>query len=122
MKEIIIVGIIFFVIAVTMEYYLKRKYNIDRKGNPLSKPIKRLKFILLTICFISYLVISSVLIFTYDDFQVMFVLIPFFIVISFIRGFMQWKYNRNANVWIQEIFSAISFTIFCITIGLLVYY
>ena len=122
MKEIIIVGIIFFVIAVTIEYFVKRKFNIDRKRTPLSKPIKRLQFILLTICFISYLVISFAIIIKYGDFNLGFVVLPFFIVISFIRGFIQWKYNRKANVWIQEIFSAISFTIFCITIGLLVYY
>ena len=121
MKELIIVGILFFVIAVVMEYSLKRKYNVDRKGNPLSKPIKRLQFILLTICFISYLVISSVLIFRYDDFNVMFVLIPFFIVISFIRGFMQWKYNRNANIWILENYGASILIIFFIVIGLMVY-
>ena len=100
---------------------VKRKYNIDRKGNPLSKQIKKLQNILLTICFILYLVISSALIFTYDDFNVLFILIPFFIVISFIRGFMQWKYNRNANVWILEIYGAIILTIFFIIFGLMVY-
>ncbi|MBO1913494.1 DUF4181 domain-containing protein, partial [Microvirga sp. 3-52] len=87
--------------------FLKRKYEIDRKGNPLSKPIKRLQFILLTICFISYLVIAFSFTITNGDFNLLFVLIPFFIVISFIRGFMQWKYNRNAKVWILETYSAI---------------
>ena len=123
MKElIIIIGILFFVIAVFMESFVKRKYNIDRKGNPLSKPIKRLQFILLTICFIIYLVILSTLVIKYDEFNALLVLFLFFIVISFIRGFIQWKYNRGANIWMQEISGAIIFTIFFITFGFVVYY
>ena len=121
MKELIIVGIVFIFIGFITEYLVKRKYNIDRKGNPLSKPIKERQFILLMICLIIYLVISSVLIFTYDEFNVMFLLIPFFIVISFIRGFMQWKYNRNANIWILEAYGASILIIFFIVFGLIVY-
>ncbi|QUW20286.1 DUF4181 domain-containing protein [Sporosarcina sp. Marseille-Q4063] len=121
MKELIVVGVVFIVIGFISEYFLKRKYNIDRKGNPLSKPIKKLQIILLTICFILYLVISSALVFTNDDFNVLFVLIPFFILISFIRGFLQWKYNGNANVWILETYSAIILIIFFIVIGLILY-
>lgn len=121
MKELIIVGILFIFIGFITEYLVKRKYNIDRKGNPLSKPIKERQFILLIFCLIIYLVISSTLIFTYDDFNVLFLLIPFFIIISFIRVFMQWKYNRNANVWILEIYGAIVLTIFFIIFGLMVY-
>ena len=121
MKELIIVGIVFIFIGFITEYLVKRKYNIDRKGNPLSKPIKERQFILLIICLIIYLVISSTLIFTYDDFNVLFILIPFFIVISFIRGFMQWKYNRYANIWLLETYGAIILTLFFIVIGLMVY-
>ena len=121
MKELIIVGILFIIIGFITEYLVKRKYNIDRKGNPLSKTIKERQFILLIICLIIYLVISSTLIFTYDEFNVLFILIPFFIVISFIRGFMQWKYNRNANIWILEIYSAVILIIFFIITGIMVY-
>ena len=123
MKElIIIVGILFFVIAVFTESSMKKKYNIDRKENPLSKPIKRVQFILLTICFITYLVILSTLLIKYDEFNALLMLFLFFIVISFIRGFIQWKYNRGANIWMQEIFGAIIFTIFFITFGFVMYY
>jgi hypothetical protein len=121
MKELIILGILFIVIAFSMEYFLKRKFNIDRKGNPLSKPIKKRQFNLLTFCFFIYLVVSSTLIFQYDDFNTFFVIFPFLMVISFIRGYMQWKYNRNANIWILETFGAILFVIFFVVIGLVVY-
>jgi hypothetical protein len=123
MKEIIIiVGILFFVIAVFIESWMKRKYNIDRKGNPLSKPIKMLQFSLLTICFILYLVTLSTLLIKYDEFNALLVLFLFFIVISFIRGFIQWKYNRRANIWMQEISGAIIFTILIIIFGFVFYY
>jgi hypothetical protein len=121
MKELITLGFLFIVIAFSMEYFLKKKFNIDRKGNPLSKPIKRRQFNLLTFLFIIYLVVSSTLIFQYDDFNTFLVIIPFLMVISFIRGFMQWKYNRNANIWILETFGAILFAIMFIVIGLVVY-
>ena len=120
-KLIIIICILLFVIAVFTESYVKRKYNIDRKSNPLSKPIKRVQFILLTICFIIYLVITSTLLIKYDEFNALLVLFLFFIVISFIRGFMQWKYNRGANIWRLEIFGAIIFTILVIIFGLILY-
>jgi hypothetical protein len=122
MKELIILGILFIVIAFIMEYVLKRKFNIDRKGNPLSKQIKKRQFNLLMFCFVIYLVVLVTLTFKYDDFNTFFVLFPFFIVISFIRGFMQWKYNRNANIWILETFGAILLAIMFIVIGLVVNY
>jgi hypothetical protein len=121
MKALIILGFLFIVIAFIMEYFLKRKFNIDRKGNPLSKPIKKRQFNLLTFLFIIYLVVPSTLIFQYDDINPFFVIFPFLMVISFIRGYMQWKYNRNANIWILETFGAILFATMFIVIGLVVY-
>ena len=123
MKElVIIVGILFFVMAVFIESTMKRKYNIDRKSNPLSKPIKKLQFTLLAICFILYLVTLSTLLIKYDEFNALLVLFLFFIVISIIRGFIQWKYNRDANIWMQEISGAAIFTIVIIIFGFVLYY
>ena len=105
MKEIIIVGLIFIVIGLIGEYYLKKKFNINRKLNKMSELARRLQRIALSITFIIYMVTAFVLIFKYDDLNTFYIIMPYFIVISLIRFFVQWKYNRHANVWVLELYT-----------------
>ena len=116
MKEIIVVGLIFIVVGIIGQYYLQKKFNINGKVNNISKSAKRLQRIALGITFIIYMVTAFVLIFKYDELNVFYILMPYFIVISLIRLFTQWQYNRHANRWILELFTSFILLVYLIII------
>lgn len=116
MKEIIVVGLILIVIGIIGEYYLKKKFNINRKSNNIGKLAKRYQRIVLSIIFIIYMVTVFVLLIKYEDINVFFILVPFLIVISLVRMYIQFKYNRHANIWILELFTNSILLLYMITI------
>ena len=116
MKEIIVVGLIFIIVGMVGQYYLQKKFNINEKVNTISKTTKRLQRIVLGIIFIIYLVILVALLIKYDEFNIIFLLVPFIIAVALVRAFTQWKYNRHANMWIQELFTAFMLSAFLITV------
>ena len=117
MREIIVVGLIFIVVGIIGEYYLKKKFDTNRKVNNISKSIKWIQGIVLGLIFIVYMLIVTALLIKYDEFNVTYVLTSFVIVIALVRMFTQWKYNRQANIWILELFTAFLFLALLITMN-----
>jgi len=120
LKEIIVVGLIFIIVGLIGQYYLQKKFRINGKANNISKSIKRIQRIILGVAFIVYMVIIATSLIKYDDFNIVFVLIPFIMIISFVRGFTQWKYNRHANVWILELFTVFILIFLLVTMSYII--
>lgn len=118
MKVIIIIGIILVAIAIISDKVLRKKFNVNKEDN-MSKENKRAQSIILTVLFVVYLIFSFILIAKYEELNTMYIIIPFLLVISFIRAFMQWRYHRNANIWKIEIFGALYMASAFILISLL---
>lgn len=107
MKTLIIVVVIFFIVIIIAERFLRVKYNINRKENTMSTVQKQIQFIGVIILFFGYLGISFALMSKDEELDIVWTLIPFILSLSVFRTFMQWRYNRQANMWITEIFGAV---------------
>ncbi|MFC5590525.1 DUF4181 domain-containing protein [Sporosarcina soli] len=112
MKIFIIIGII-ICLLVGGEYVLKKKLKV-MKHEKMDPSPKRIENIGVTILFIGYLVVSATFIFKYDDVNVLFLMLPFFIVLSSFRAFMEWRFNRQARKWAMEIYSLCAFSVLII--------
>jgi hypothetical protein len=112
MKIFIIIGII-ICLLVGGEYVLKKKLKVMKHEKMEPRP-KRIENIGVTILFIGYLVVSATFIFKYDDVNVLFLMFPFFIVLSSFRAFMEWRFNRQARKWAMEIYSLCAFSVLII--------
>ncbi len=112
MKIFIIIGII-ICLLVGGEYVLKKKLRVMKHEKMDPRP-KRIENIGITILFIGYLVVSATFIFKYDDVNVLFLMFPFFIVLSSFRAFMEWRFNRQARKWAMEIYSLCAFSVLII--------
>lgn len=117
MDKIIVFAIILFGVAILGDSLLKRKFNINRKVNNMSQFAKRLQFSLLTVIFIIYIVTSFLMIYKYEELSILWVMLPFFVSISLVRGIIEWKYNHSANRWISEAYSTVIFIIFVLVIS-----
>ena len=118
MDELLVFVVILFVVAILGDSLLKRKFNISRKVNNMSKFARRLQFTLLTVIFIIYIVTSFLMIYKYEEFNILWIMLTFLVSISSVRGIMEWKYNHKANRWISEAYSAVIFIIFVLVISL----
>lgn len=107
MKTLIIIGIILVVVALVTTRFLTKRFSINEKENVMSKKHKRIEFIGVALLVFAFVVISFILMSKNPDINLLFVLIPFFLSISILRIFMEWRYNRKANRWILEIFSTL---------------
>lgn len=107
MKVIIILSVILLVIGIILERFLRRKFNITRKLNTMSQKSKWVQSIVLILLLVIYLVVILTIFTRYEDVNIGIALIPFLLLTSLFNTFMQWRYNRQANVWITEIFTGI---------------
>lgn len=87
MREVIIIGIILVPIAIVCDKVLRKKFNVNRKEDNMSKANKRAQFVILTISFFVYLILSIILIAKYEELNTMFLIVPFLLVISFFPCF-----------------------------------
>ena len=110
MKDMIVIIIVVGIVLIIGEYFLKRKLNVlmHEKMGPRAK---RFETIGVSILFIGYLVISTTLILGNEEVNVLFIIFPFFVILSTFRAFMEWRYNRHAKKWAMEIFSIIAISV-----------
>lgn len=116
MKTLIIIGIILVIVSTLISRFLTKRFSIDYKENTMSKKHKRIQFVGVILTVFAYMVVSFRVTSKDPDVNLVLLLIPFFLIISILNIFMEWRYNRKANRWILEIFS----TLFILTIYLLV--
>lgn len=107
MKTLIIIGIILVVVALVTTRYLTKRFSINEKENVMSKKLKRILFIVVTLLVFAYIVISFILTSKNPDINLLSIFIPFYLSVSILSIFMEWRYNRQANRWILEISSTL---------------
>ncbi|MCG7335617.1 DUF4181 domain-containing protein [Sporosarcina sp. ACRSM] len=112
MNVFIIIGVILCLLIIG-DYVLRRKLKVLKHEKMDPRP-KRIENIGVTILFIGYMIISTTLIFKYDDVNILLIMFPFFIVLSSFRAFMEWRFNRQARKWAMEIYSLSVLSIFII--------
>ena len=107
MTGFIFVGIIACLIIIG-DYVLRRKLKVLKHEKMEPRP-KRFENIVVAIIIISYMIISATLIFKNEDMIPLLIVLPFFIIISLFRAFMEWRFNRQARKWAMEIYSLCCF-------------
>lgn len=119
MKEIILFGLLFIVIGFIIDYLLKEKFDIDKKRNDMSKSAKRVQRIVINSIWLIFIVFLVMLVGRNEEFNFMFILIPYFVIIFTFRTMMEWLYNRRANLWISSLSSLLLVSSYFILIILL---
>lgn len=119
MKEIILLSILFIIIGFLVDYFLKEKFNIDKKRNDMSKSVKRIQSIVINSMWLIFIVLLFVLVGRNEEFNFLFILIPYFVIIFSFRTMMEWFYNRRANLWISNLSSLILVSSYFILIWLI---
>ncbi len=118
MNVIIIIGVL--IASIIGEYFLRRKLKVS-KTEKMSPRANRFKNIAIAILIASYLVVF--LIYEVDilgkykidvEFRMLFFVLPFFYLVTLLRTFMEWKYNRPAKQWAMEIYSIFVWTMILI--------
>lgn len=107
MKTFIIIGIILVIVSTLISRFLTKRFSIDYKENIMSKKHKRIQFVGVILTVFAYMVVSFRVTSKDPDVNLVLLLIPFFLIISILNIFMEWRYNRKANRWISEIFSTL---------------
>jgi Domain of unknown function (DUF4181) len=115
MKDMIVIIIVVGIFLIIGEYFLKRKLNV-LKHEKMAPRAKRFETIGVSILFSGYLVISTTLIFGNEEVNVLFIVFPFFVILSTFRAFMEWRYNRHAKKWALEIYSIIAISVLVATL------
>lgn len=107
MKTLIIISIILVIVSTLISRFLTKRFSIDYKENIMSKKHKRIQFVGVILTVFAYMVVSFRVTSKDPDVNLVLLLIPFFLIISILNIFMEWRYNRKANRWISEIFSTL---------------
>lgn len=115
MKTLIIIGIILVIVSTVISRFLTKRFSIDHKENVMSKKHKQIQFVGVILTVFAYMMVSFRVTSKHPDVNLVLLLIPFFLVISILRIFMEWRYNRQAKRWIMEIFSTFFTLGFCIS-------
>ncbi|MDS9472832.1 DUF4181 domain-containing protein [Sporosarcina pasteurii] len=102
MQTLIVLGVIYLVLVLGTDYYLKKTYQIDRKKNTLDKKPRYLQFTLLSIVFVVYIVTAIYMIIVLEEFNTLLIVLPFLLAVTLIRGIFQRIYNRLEKIWILE--------------------
>lgn len=120
MKELIIIGIVIIIAGWLGERFLKKKLNIIKKTNTMGNRAKSIQFFALGILMIGFIIvisISSVTLATKNEnFNMFYYLVPYFIVVSVVRGFMDWKFNQPSKQWILQIYTVFLYCILMIAV------
>lgn len=120
MKELIIIGIVIIIAGWLGERFLKKKLNITKKRNTMGNRAKSIQFFALGILMIGFIIIisiSSVTLATNNkNFNMFYYLVPYFIAVSVVRGFMDWKFNQPSKQWILQIYTVFLFCILMIAV------
>lgn len=103
MKVFIFIGIIVCLLIVG-DFVIRKKLKVLKHEKMDPRP-KRIETIGVTTLFIGYMIVSTTLIFKYEDVNILFIIFPFFVVLSSFRAFMEWRFNRQARKWAIEIYS-----------------
>ena len=107
MKTLIIIGVILVIVSTVISRFLTKRFSIDQKENIMSKKHKQIQFVGVILTVIAFIVTSFIVTSKHPDINLVLLLIPFFLIVSILRIFMEWRYNRKANRWILEIFSTL---------------
>lgn len=121
MKGIILFGILFIVLGFILNYFLKEKFNIDRKRNEMSVSVKRFQSIVANSFVVTFIVLAIILVSKYEELSLFVIFIPYFLVLTTFRTIMEWVYNRNANYWISEMLSLVLISTYFILVYTLGY-
>lgn len=100
--KLLIILAIYLLVSLPGDFYLKRKFEINRKESPLSEHAKKIRKRLTFLIGISYFIAIIVVIFKYEELNIFLIIVPYILVISLIQGGIERKYNREAKVWILE--------------------
>ena len=122
-KELIIIGIVLIIAVWLGERFLKRKLHITKKTNTMDDRAKSLQFFALAILMIGFVIgsiMGSVTLATkYENFNFVYFLGPYLILVSMVRGFMDWKFNQPSKQWILQIYTIFLLFILMIAIFLI---
>ncbi|KAA0965029.1 DUF4181 domain-containing protein [Sporosarcina sp. ANT_H38] len=116
MKEIIIIGIVLIIAGWLGERVLKRKLNITKKTNTMDDRAKKIQFFALGILMMGCIIGSVTLVTENESFNMFYIMVPYFIVVSMVRGFMDWKFNQPSKQWILQIYAVFLYCILMIAI------
>lgn len=114
--KVFIVAVIVLVLFL-LEKLLRKKWNIPRKSiteryvNDAHKWMERYLFIV-------YLIVSGILIFTFENIKVGYLIWTYLVILFIARAWMEWKYDRESREYKVEICNIIGFL--CM-VGLLEY-
>lgn len=99
---IVLVFGLYAVFALGTDYYLKKKYKIDRHASPLPPKAKSLQMKWMTALLIVYVIAIIGFLFWFEESNIIIILFPFIVGTTLVRGLIEKKYNEEAKVWILE--------------------
>ena len=113
MKELIIIGIVLIIAGWLGERFLKRKLNIIKKTNTMDNRAKSIQFFALGILMIGFIIATINLASRDEGFNAFYLMVPYLIAVTTVRGFIDWKFNQPSKQWILQIYTVF---IYCILI------
>lgn len=113
MKELIIIGIVLIIAGWLGERFLKRKLNIIKKTNTMDNRAKSIQFFALGILMIGFIIATINLASRDEGFNAFYLMVPYFIAVTTVRGFIDWKFNQPSKQWILQIYTVF---LYCILI------
>lgn len=93
---------LYAVFALGPDYYLKKKYKIDRKASPLPEKAKEPQKTWMTALLVIYIVAILLFLAKFEEGNLLIILFPFLLGTTLIRGFIEKKHNEEAKVWVLE--------------------
>ena len=109
-KELIIIGFVLIIAGWLGERFLKKKLNITKKTNTMDNRAKRLQFFAMGILVIGFIAATMNLVSEDDGFNMFYIKMSYFIAVTVVRGFFDWKFNQPSKQWVLQIYTVLSNT------------
>lgn len=116
MTELIIIGVVLIIVGVLGRIYLEKKLNIIKRTNTMTHCAKSVQFFTLFILVIIYLIAVIVLSLKYETSNLVYILLPYLLLLSSVKGFMDWKFNKPSKQWVLHIYELILYCVLLIAI------
>ncbi|WP_449537668.1 DUF4181 domain-containing protein [Ferdinandcohnia sp. Marseille-Q9671] len=114
--QLVLIGLVAFVVALGGDRYLKNKFNIRKKSGFIYRPVTKWQTVVEIGLIIFYFIIS----WSYID-HIFPVLIGFFIILNSFRFFIHWKYEREKKEYILILFELGILLIFASVVYWIIY-
>lgn len=114
--QLVLIGLVVFVVALGGDRYLKNKFNIKKRSGFIYRPVTKWQTVVEIGLFILFLIVSWL----YID-NVFPVILGFLLILNSFRFFIHWKYEREKKEYILILFELGILLIFASVVYWIIY-